>query len=254
MKDYDIPGTNLRIDGKFREVAGSPIVVLVHCLTGNMDSTKYYMGARALEHAGYASYRFNLYGSDGGRDFLDCTLSTHVDDFDLVVRRLKEELPGRPVIAIGHSLGGLTVLASRQRHHDAVVLWDATHADHWEGDTIESEDTVWEPSLGLYRVTWGVPVLMSRALLESFRFLDCDALVRDLELPMLSVIAGANIPRGIAARRRYHELSRGPKRLVTIDGADHNFTNGETLSELHAATIEWLSDAGFAPGPSATTS
>jgi esterase/lipase len=255
LKNYDIPGTDLTIYGKFREVPGAPIVVLVHCLTGGMDITKYYIGARELERAGYASYRFDFYnGEDHGRDILDCTLWTHVEDFDLVIERLRAEFPGRPIVAAGHSLGGLTILASKQRQYDGVVLWDATHADHWETTTIDSDDIVWEPALGLYRFTGGVEVLMSREFLESYRLLDCDALVRDFDVPMLSVIAGANTARGIKARSRYHELSQGPKRIVTIEGADHSFTNGETMSELHAVTIQWLEDFGFAPGqvPAAT--
>jgi len=245
-KSYCIPGTELQIYGKLREVPGAPIVVLVHCLGGWMDATEYYVGARALERAGYASFRFDLYnGHPDSRSLIDCTLSTHAADFDLVVEQLKIELPGRPVIAAGHSLGGLTILASQRRAHDAVVLWDATHTGHWEGDGIEDATTRWEPALGLYRLTGGLDVLVTEDFLASYRFLDCDRLVDDLDLPLLSVVAGDNVPRGVAARIRYHDRAPGPKKLVVIDEADHSFSNGETLDRVHRETIAWLGEAGF---------
>jgi hypothetical protein len=76
-----VPGTGKVIHGLLHEVPRAPLVVLVHCLTGGKNSTKYYLGARALERAGFSSFRFDLYGyADDARKLLDYTVETHAVD------------------------------------------------------------------------------------------------------------------------------------------------------------------------------
>ncbi|MGH8884470.1 MAG: alpha/beta hydrolase [Egibacteraceae bacterium] len=244
-KVIPIPGTDKRIYGLLREVPGAPLAVLVHCLTAGKNSTKYYLGARALEQAGFSSFRFDLYGgADDARKLLDCTIETHADDLDLVVEGLKDEQPDRPITVIGHSLGGLAILTSKAQAFDAVVLWDATHADAWpDKDTLEDEHTVWEPALGCYRLKWSCDILISEEMLRSYRHLDSNALISWLRKPVKVIAAGANT-RLLDRQREYYAHANEPKALAVIDGADHNFTNGETMTELFRETIDWLNQHG----------
>ncbi|HEV7467085.1 MAG TPA: alpha/beta fold hydrolase [Candidatus Dormibacteraeota bacterium] len=249
-----VPGTDKVIHGLLREVPGAPLVVLVHCLTGWKNSTKYYLGARALERAGFSSFRFDLYGyADDARKLLDCTVATHADDLDLVLAVLREEQPDRPISVIGHSLGGLTILCSRRQGFDAVVLWDATHSGGWQPRQAEEhadpahpygdESTVWEGSLDCYRLRWGCDILVSEAMLRSYRDPDCNALISQLHRPVKVIAAGANaFLRSV--QNEYYEHANEPKALAVIEGADHNFETGETMVELFAETVRWLDQHG----------
>lgn len=240
-RNIDIPGTDKRIYGLLRDVPDAPIVVLSHCITAGKNVTEYYNAARAFEAAGFASYRFDYYGwPDDARKILECTIDTHASDLDLVIDSLKDEWPDRPIAAVGHSMGGLVILASHKRRYDAIGLWDATHSDCWEGREIEDAHTVWEPSLGLFRFKSGVDELVTREYVESYRLRECDPLAELITVPLLSVMAGQTPEYMKQARRRYHELSKGPKHLVEIEEANHQFNAGECQTTLFDETISWL--------------
>lgn len=236
-----IPGTDKRIHGLLREVADAPLVVLVHGLTSHKNSLLCWRAARALEQAGYASYRFDLYGYPAdARDLLDCTLQIHAHDLDLVVEALRREAPQRPVAVVGHSLGALVVLLSRERAFDAAVLWDASHPGTFEDkDDLQDEHTVWEPRLACYRQKGGCDILLSEALLRSWAMADADRLITELSAPVKLVAAGDN-PVLLEYQRSYLEHATEPKTLAVVDGADHNFTTDGTMDELFAETVEWL--------------
>lgn len=236
-----IPDTDKTIHGRLREVEGAPIVVFVHCLTANKNTTEYYVGARFLEEAGYATYRFGLYGwEDDARRLLECTVDTHADDLDLVISTLKDRFPGRPVVAIGHSLGGMTIMSSKARGYDAVVLWEPTHADCWDERELADEYTKWEPALGLYRYIGGVDELVSREYLESYRFRDCDSLAEDFPVPMLTILGGTDGKARNPAMARYHERTPSQSDLQILDGVDHALYEGESLTRVLDVTAAWL--------------
>ncbi len=173
-----VPDSGKVVYGTLREVPDSPVlVVFSHGMAGSRDDLQPYAGSRALSDAGISSYRFDYYGYDAdARDLLECTLSDHIDDLRLVLRTLKEEAPLRPLVVVGHSLGGLVAVESRAQEIDGLVLWDATHSSLWS-EGIEDEETQWVPELGLYRMRWGIDVLVSKEFLESY---DCSIATRRL--------------------------------------------------------------------------
>lgn len=243
-KIIPIPGADKRIYGLLREVPGAPIVVLVHGITADMNCVQLYLAARALEQADFTSYRFDLYGWDlDARDLLECTVDVHADDLDVVVDALRKEQPERPVSVIGHSLGGLAVLASKARAFDAAVLWDASHDRGWDKDTFEDVRLTWEPTLGCYRMRHGVDCLVSEAMLRSWRGRDCNALIEAFDKPVKIIAAGAN-DFMLDWERAYYERANEPKALAVITDADHNFFTGETMTDLFAETIDWLDQHG----------
>lgn len=238
-----IPGTDKRIHGLLREVPDAPLVVLVHCLTAGKNSLKYHQAARALERAGYASYRYDQYGFPrDARDLLDCTLQILAHDLDLVVGTFKAEEPDRPVAVVGHSLGGLAILISTARAFDVAVLWDASHADsRGDGESLEDDHTVWEPRLGCYRLRWGCDILISEAMLRSWAVADSNRRIAELGRPVKIIAAGDN-PVLLEYQREYLEHAREPKALTVIEGADHNFTTDGALEQLFAETVDWLDE------------
>jgi dienelactone hydrolase len=240
-KRIPIPGTDKNILGIFRDVPDAPIVVMVHCLTGNKNCVDQYVGARTFEQAGYASFRFDLYGwHDDQRDFLDCLLESHADDLDLVIATLRQEFPDRKIAVTGHSLGGPVILTSKNKDFDAVVLWDPTHTDCWETEMLEEEGYEWVPSLGVYRSRGGIEELISREYMESYRFLPSNKLISELHAPVKIIIAGGLPQRYIDGRMQFYEHANEPRDVTVIDGADHQFLNDGVMERLHDETIDWL--------------
>jgi pimeloyl-ACP methyl ester carboxylesterase len=124
-KQIFLPTSNNKtILGKLRGPLRSPLVIFVHGLSSHLDHHIFFNGSRYFEKRGLSSFRFNLYGnSNHARKMIDCTLETCIYDLNRVVehfrrRRIKQ------IFLVGHSLGGLTILLSKNLGYDSLVLWD----------------------------------------------------------------------------------------------------------------------------------
>lgn len=61
------------------------------------------------------------HGRSGGERVLIEDFEPVVDDLHLLVQRAHEENPGRPVVLIGHSMGGMIAARYTQRHADSLT-------------------------------------------------------------------------------------------------------------------------------------
>lgn len=89
----------------------TPLVFLLHGLTGNSQSG-YILGLqRALQTCGFASVAINFRGCSGEPNRLargyHCGDS---DDLDFIYRRFRQRYPDRPMAVVGFSLGGSVLL------------------------------------------------------------------------------------------------------------------------------------------------
>lgn len=160
-------------------------------------------------------------------------------DLGLVVQFVRNKFPGRKVVVVGHSLGGLVALSSEERNFDGLVLWDASHSDCWPGEEGDPDGaTLYEPSLDEYRLRWAFELLVPYTFVESFRKLPCDGFAKNYQRPLLVIAAGDNVL--VPFQKRYFEAATEPKEYVEIPGADHNFTKVECLDQLLCVTIEWI--------------
>lgn len=224
-----------RVHGLLRnDDSRSPVVLLLHGLTGHMNEHLHFIGARELQRLGYTTFRFNFYGAAGGsRRLVDCTVSTHASDLAEVIRHFRRDAPGRPVVVVGHSLGGLTALLCDEPF-DGLVLWDATH-----GSSIAVLDDVeLVRELGLLRWRQRVDHLLNPSMLDEIKVVDYDGLMAQVKAPALIVAAAEGDRPDVG--RRYLEASSGDCELQVIDGSDHVFSAGESLDRLLAVTGEWL--------------
>lgn len=136
------------------------------------------------------------------------------------------------------------IFLSKNKDFDAVVLWDPTHTGYWQGKKVEEDESyVFEPTLGLFRSVSGISELVSREMLESFHYLDSNKLISELQVPVKVIIAGANLPHSVVARKQFYDFANEPKSIVIIDDADHLFQNGETMIELHSETVKWFKES-----------
>ena len=131
---FDLPhAKGLRIKGILRGEFAGPLAVMMHGRPGSGNELLQYLGARYLHGRGISTLRLFMYGSEPRtRNVADCTLQTHVDDFEAVIRKLREQNAAQ-IFAIGHSYGGLTILKSTAKL-DGAVLWDPSHGLWWAED------------------------------------------------------------------------------------------------------------------------
>jgi predicted alpha/beta-fold hydrolase len=99
------------VDRPAEPVAGRPLVILVHGMTGCEASAYILSAARHLLDCGYTVLRLNVRGAGPSRPY--CQEHYHAGrtaDFRSVLAQLPEELTANGTVAVGYSLGGAMLL------------------------------------------------------------------------------------------------------------------------------------------------
>jgi acylglycerol lipase len=102
--------------------AGEPRAVIVLAHGASEHSGRYEWTAEQLNARGYAVYAIDHRGhgrSAGGRALID-RMQNAVEDLHTLVERVANEHPGRPLVLLGHSMGGAVALAYTSEHEDAL--------------------------------------------------------------------------------------------------------------------------------------
>jgi alpha-beta hydrolase superfamily lysophospholipase len=96
------------------------VVVLAH--GASEHSGRYAWTGEQLEARGYAVYAIDHRGhgkSEGPRAVID-RMHNAVEDLHTLVERAQGAHPGRPLVLLGHSMGGCVALAYTSEHEDAL--------------------------------------------------------------------------------------------------------------------------------------
>ena len=114
MKEYYITDDGIKLHAKLEIPEGiekCPLVIVVHGYTGDMEEEHIVKTAEAVNEAGFASLRVEMYGhgkSDG--NFKDHTLYKWVSNMLTVVEHAKSLDFVTDLYLCGHSQGGLLVM------------------------------------------------------------------------------------------------------------------------------------------------
>ena len=101
---------------------GEPRAVIVLAHGASEHSGRYAWTGEQLTERGYALYALDHRGhgrSAGDRAVID-RMANAVEDLHTLVERAHNAYPGRPVVLLGHSMGGAVALAYTMEHEDAL--------------------------------------------------------------------------------------------------------------------------------------
>jgi acylglycerol lipase len=101
---------------------GEPRAVVVLAHGASEHSGRYAWTGEQLNARGYAVYAIDHRGhgkSGGGRAVID-RMGNAVEDLHTLVERAGGAHPGRPLVLLGHSMGGCVALAYTEEHEDAL--------------------------------------------------------------------------------------------------------------------------------------
>ncbi len=99
------------LDQPAEPVAGRPLVIFLHGLTGDETSPYVVKAARHLLDRGYAVLRLNVRGAGPSRPY--CKEHYHVGrtaDFRRVLAQIPDDFTQNGMVAVGYSLGGAVLL------------------------------------------------------------------------------------------------------------------------------------------------
>lgn len=217
----------------------TPVVIMMHGRPGSGNELLQYLGARYLFEDGLTTLRLFMYNfGQEYRDLLDCTLDTHIQDFEDAVAYLRDK-GVKKVFAIGHSYGGITILGSKAGL-DGAVLWDPSHGLAYTAPEFDSPDFSEITHDDIIVGVNGYGYINSTQTEVYNRILgDTTAWAKDKNYPLKFILASA----GPLAKysKRYYDVASEPKALVEMKDAHHSFEDSDEVMEcLFRESAEWL--------------
>lgn len=234
----DLPNSGgLKIKAILRGSWSQPMVVLVHGRPGTGNDCLQYLAARYLYEQGLSSLRLFLYDFDvHARNLLDCTVQTHADDFDTVIRYARHK-GVKQVFGVGHSYGGPTILRAKEKL-DGIVLWDPSHGlsfQEYHSDEYP-EKLVGNINIGMA----GYGYIEPKAMLDDEKtWGDNSDWALNHNCPFKVISAGNGILKSYG--KKYVAAAHEPKQYTKISGAGHLFDDSdEVMIKLFDETTSWL--------------
>jgi len=241
-ENLDIPlSDGKKIHGRLRGKLNSdtPIVIMMHGRPGQGNELLQYLGARYLHEHRIASLRLSMYDfGEEYRSIIDCTLDTHIADFEDAVSYVRARGAKR-VFALGHSYGGLTILGSNAAL-DGAVLWDPAHGLVWHDPAFDSpeypEKTIEDLVVGVGGYGYVYP---AQQAVDDKALGDTTPWAERKNYPMKFILASAGPLAAYA--RRYYDVAQEPKELAEIPDAHHQFEDSDDVIErLFRETTEFI--------------
>lgn len=212
------------------------LFVIAHGVTGFPTEYLHQMAARYFVGKGYDVVRFCFYTDQpDARKMKNCTLEDQVADLRLVIEKMR---PGYgKVFVAGHSYGGMTAMLANP-DVDAISMWDSTlwsYKEFWERET--RPDT----SYGCRAFDYGFSVPVGEKMFAEGVSYTPDRtmpLARAMKSPVQVMAAGEDVRR--RGQEEIFSVLPSPKDFAVIEGAGHEFTEGDTVFDLLDRTYEWF--------------
>jgi hypothetical protein len=237
---FDLPDSDgLKIKGILRGNFNEPMTVIMHGKPGAGNELLPYLGARYLFEKGLSTLRLFMYDfSPDTRNLLDCTLETHVEDFDVVLAELRKR-GVKKIFGIGHSFGGITILRSDSKL-DGAVLWDPTHGSFWAEHPAPDENF---PEIILDNIKIGTSgygyVGSIRDDEQKRKMGDTSDWAANKDYPLMIISAGKGSMAHLG--KRYIDVAAEPKKHIVIENASHHFEDSDdVILQLFEESTNWL--------------
>ncbi len=199
--------------------------LFAHCFTCTKQSRAAVAVSRALAREGIATLRFDFTGLGGSEgEFGQAGFAADVADLVAAAEDLLDRF-ARPVLLVGHSLGGAAVLAAADDLGVDKVAAIATIAapsdvphvlDNIDGDIAAIREG------GSGQVTIGGREFhLSREFLDRVENVDLLDEVAKLRKPLLFLHSPTDDVVGIEHASALFGAAKHPKSFVSLDGADH---------------------------------
>ncbi len=226
-------------DGKFIEgmLNGNvkkPLILLVHGLSGYAHEALHQNAVSHFTKQGFSVFRINLYSwKKNHRKLHECTLQTHGEDIDTVLKFLKKK-GVKKIMAAGHSYGFPSILHTKTGLIDALVSWDGSNLPY--KDAFLKFPVIESPVKGRI-IDSGYFIIMGEEMAQESTRVQGIPLAQTFNRPIKMI--GAEKGNGKAAGKVFKALT-GQKALAIIKGASHNFTEVGAQEKLYKETVSWF--------------
>lgn len=217
--------------------------LFAHCFTCTKQSKAAVAITRALARHGIACLRFDFTGLGGsGGDFGRAGFASDVEDLVESAQFLSDRY-SKPILLIGHSLGGAAVLAAAKelgREQVAAIATIGAPADvphvlgNIEGDLAQIQRE------GQGHVTIGGRRFnLSAQFLEQTRGIDLLGQVGRLRIPLLFCHSPTDEVVDVDNAAKLFGAAKHPKSFISLAGADHLMTEENDATFVADVIASW---------------
>jgi len=212
-------------------------IIIVHGMAGHIYEHMHKFVADEFENR-YDVYRFNFYSANrDARKLIDCDLSTHVKDFETVLKFVSEGY--KRVYLIGHSYGGPVIMNSKLNDKvKAASLIDPSFALDSFGD--------WESVQAMGGRKFYIMPTATHMLVNESMYKDIKKITRDYCIDIGSKFTKPlQIIHGTKDMFGHYDASYNLKCPMAnvreyIEDAKHNFSNEDFCTELVERLGSWI--------------
>jgi len=215
-------------------------VILCHGMESNKESEKLVALGRQLSDRGILTLRFDFAGSgESEGKFEEITYSGEVKDLRAAFDFILKYRPNKIGI-LGSSMGGTValLLAAQEKNVDALVTIAAPlHPERFAERILTAEEARQWRAAG-FIVYHGQRINVT--LLDDLDKIDVPAAARKIYCPTLVIHGDQDDTVPVEEAHELCAELRGPKRLSTLQGADHRLTEPAHLHKALAEAADWL--------------
>ncbi len=220
-------------------------VILCHGFLSNKNSRTNLRLTELLVAHGISALRFDWFGmGDSGGDFSRITVATCCDQLERAIGLMRDR--GYSALGIvGSSFGGLLAILVGQHHPELRAIGLKCPVPDFP-ETLDREFgragiAEWRRTNFIPDVTGGTtPVALDFAFYESCRAFDAYAAARNVTAPVLIVHGERDELVPFHQIRRLEAALPGPKELVLLPEADHQFGRPEDFRRMTVRLADWM--------------
>ncbi|AHB41569.1 hypothetical protein P148_SR1C00001G0779 [candidate division SR1 bacterium RAAC1_SR1_1] len=142
------------------------LVIFVHGLGGNQNEHVFFNGARFFNNNGFDTFRFDLYPGEKGRNLVDCGITTHTQDLEVVIQEFIGKY--KEIYLVGHSLGGPTILLANIENIKKIILRDSV----LDTKRLYDDEIKFDKERNLYTVNWGIDIIIGEKMVKEMKSIE----------------------------------------------------------------------------------
>jgi alpha/beta superfamily hydrolase len=217
----------------------SPCVITLHGLESSKNRGKWPTVASKFIEEGYACLRFNFRGCGEGLEksegeFEDVSLTGRIKDYRSALQFLQDtdRVDMRRLGVFGSSFGGMVAVAAQDKRVKAMVTLSTPHMmPRLDNPQIPKE-------IGEYHELQARKKF-KKEFYEDLQKYDLLRAIRSAP-PILILHGSLDEVVPLEHTQKLFEAAPEPKRLETIEGADHVFSRSEHLNKAIDLSLEWF--------------
>jgi alpha-beta hydrolase superfamily lysophospholipase len=242
----EFPGSNnLTISGFLETPNTTPhaYVLFAHCFTCGKNSIAASRISKSLVAQGFGVLRFDFTGvgaSEG--EFANSNFSTNIQDIVLAANYLRDHHQA-PMLLIGHSLGGASVLYAASQIPEAVGVVTVAapsgphHVVKQFSDSLDHIKTEGSATVSLS----GRDFVIKKQFLDDLESHEISSNISKLGKALLVFHSPLDQTVSINEAEKIYTNAKHPKSFISLGNADHLLTNAKDAEYVSSIITSWAS-------------